>query len=526
MAKKKKETSMPVVIALVFFVLSTVGLGVFCYVLYSEQADKDAAVVKVGKEAAAQAKLTKTAENKLKVYRMVLGIDLPEDRTSLIAEAKPGDESVAELKLINDGFTKRLANVKQADPNLPALEAKNVMNWAPDQNNALPSGGPTVVVLDSIAKALGQQQVAQKASDDKVALYDAAAKAADDKSKAYDTAATDLKATADKLKQDITAMLTKLQTDSMDRNKKYDIDVKGLRDKIDGHVNDIARKTTELKQREDQISGLKSDLSSREELNKKKEQFFDEHLGKVTRRWPDNTIEIDIGSADKARAGLTFSVLPADFPIKGYQSRVQVARVPDDRNVFREVSRFVEKATIEIVEVMGTHSSRARIVSESDPIRDRILVGDLLYNAIWRRGYSDHVALYGVFDTNGDGIDDIKKVVEDFKKMGIPVDAYFDLKEKKWVGDITPKTRYAIKGEVPNPSGNDPFAGQKAEINDAIAKASTQAKSKGITDVSYREIFPRMGYRVKLDVGDDRINQAVSPYLSAVGTAPGATPQP
>src|SRR5437763_784890 len=49
MAKQKsKETGLPVIIALVFFILTTIGLGVFVYVLYSDQ-EKMAADVEKSK---------------------------------------------------------------------------------------------------------------------------------------------------------------------------------------------------------------------------------------------------------------------------------------------------------------------------------------------------------------------------------------------------------------------------------------------------------------------------------------------
>ena len=37
--------------------------------------------------------------------------------------------------------------------------------------------------------------------------------------------------------------------------------------------------------------------------------------------------------------------------------------------------------------------------------------------------------------------------------------------------------------------------------------------------VNFRDFFPRMGYRVKLDVPEDRINQAVLRYLGGVGVS-------
>ena len=78
----------------------------------------------------------------------------------------------------------------------------------------------------------------------------------------------------------------------------------------------------------------------------------------------------------------------------------------------------MEKGTIEVIEVLVPTLSRARITSEGDYIRDGISEGDLLYNAVWRKGVADRIALAGIFDTNGDGTDDIVKVVRDLKRNG------------------------------------------------------------------------------------------------------------
>ena len=103
---------------------------------------------------------------------------------------------------------------------------------------------------------------------------------------------------------------------------------------------------------------------------------------------------------------------------------------------------------------------------------------------------------FGVFDINGDGKDDIKNVVRDFERWASP-STPTSTSRKKWVAALTTKTRYAIKGNVPNPRGNDPFVKEKSELNQLLwSEAAIQAKNKGITEVSYRDLFPRMGYRV------------------------------
>jgi len=137
---------------------------------------------------------------------------------------------------------------------------------------------------------------------------------------------------------------------------------------------------------------------------------------------------------------------------------------------------------------------------------------------------ADHIALVGVFDVNGDGTDDIESVVRDLNRMGILVDAFFDLKTRKWVGKLSEQTRYLIVGRYPVQSAQDPNRDEKTKLIDAISQAVEAGRVKGIQDVNYRDFFPRMGYRVKIDVPDDKINQATAPYLKGVATSD--TPPP
>ncbi len=255
------------------------------------------------------------------------------------------------------------------------------------------------------------------------------------------------------------------------------------------------------------------------ELVKKQDTFqYDEPQGKVVRRLSDDVVEIDIGETDLVRPGLTFTVLPNDYPEKGRQSRMREFRVPNEHGDYKASLRFVEKATIEVIEVLGPRRSRARITGEYERIRDPIGPGDLLYNAVWRKGSADHIALIGIFDVNGDGTDDIINVVKDFQKMGVPVDAFFDMKTRKWVGSIDSQTRFIIQGYYPVVTGaGDPLVGEKSKLRGAITEAIDAAQMKGgAQTVGFRDFFPRMGYRVKMEVSTDKINQAAGPYLKGV----------
>ena len=138
---------------------------------------------------------------------------------------------------------------------------------------------------------------------------------------------------------------------------------------------------------------------------------YDRPHGKVTRK-SGNIVDIDLGSADNVRPGLTFSVFAGETPRVGFRDRLRPRTGPDGRPVMegnRPVMDVQPKGTIEVISVLGPNLSQARITSNPDPIRDAILASDVLYNPAWKKGAADHVALFGVFDVDADGTDDVKR---------------------------------------------------------------------------------------------------------------------
>jgi hypothetical protein len=222
-----------------------------------------------------------------------------------------------------------------------------------------------------------------------------------------------------------------------------------------------------------------------------------------------NLVEINLGYADNVKPGLTFTVQPVEVKERGLQSRI--------RKVFegnKEVQKIMPKGTIEVVEVLGPNLSSARVTEEDQPVREPIMKTDLLYNAAWRKGQADHIVLVGVFDIDGDGTDDIKQVVREIGRMGITIDGYYDLVERKWLmGGPSPKTNYVVEGEYPRPSAGDQLLTVKSELSNVIANAKKEAVDQGAKAVRYRDFFPRIGYKAKYDVTDDRINQAAAKFL-------------
>src|SRR5262249_37392402 len=96
--------------------------------------------------------------------------------------------------------------------------------------------------------------------------------------------------------------------------------------------------------------------------------------------------------ADLLKAGVSFSVFPAGVTGKAASTRER-------------------KGAVEVTEVLGPHEAQARIVDQSDPIRDMILREDLLFNPTWNPSARERVALAGMIDLNGDGLDDNEEFV-------------------------------------------------------------------------------------------------------------------
>jgi hypothetical protein len=438
------------------------------------------------------------------------------------AEAKPGDVISTELKKINEAVAKKLgvADVASLPPDFAF--------WTLDDKNKA-KDPPTEGLLDQISK-LNKKEVAYKAAEDERDAYKK-------QIEAMKTAAKGLSEVQAKFQNEINTLPAAFKNDLKKVTDAFDTRT-GAYQKAEAAANKtISDKTEErdrleaqLRKAKEQIVQLQQDNQqlSVEKTKGDTEKFtFDEPQGKILRKLPEGVVELNIGSAVGVKPGLTFTVLPPDFPEKGRQSRMRMLRVPDGRGGFKSVENFVPKGAIEVYEVVGPNLSLARIQpgTEMDPIRDGVTVGDLLYNSAWRKGVADHIALIGIFDINGDGADDIETVVRELTKMGIPVDAYYDMKKRAWVGQVTERTRYIVQGYYPINTATDPNRDEKTKLLDAIGKAVSEGKQKGVATVNFRDFFSRMGYKFRLDVTDDKINQATAPYLSNVGVG-NPIPQP
>lgn len=522
---KSKETNIPLIFALVFFVLTTIAFGVMWYLSFSEMETHIAAKKAAEKDAKDVSNQKAESERLARVYRIYLGIPDPEDVNTIDTESKPNDKIAAEVKKINDAMAKQI-NLADA-----AAAPEELKFWQIDAGGKA-NKSPTEGLVHQIAK-FKNKDVAYAAADKERDSYKTQVTA-------MTKAVTDLKAEVDKFSAETKALpgkvtkgindaiagfdnRTALYVQDRARDEKIIADVKEERDRA-------KRELVKEKEKVATLTETNQTLTDKSRAGEQQTFSYDEPQGKILRKVPgtDGVVEISLGSSSGVRPGLTFTVLPTDFPEKGRQSRVRMLRVPDGKGAYKSVETFVPKGSIEVFEVVNERLSLARITagSELDPIRDGVAQGDLIYNSVWRKGVADHIALVGIFDVNGDGSDDIETVVKDLLKMGIPVDAYFDMKKRAWVGQVTERTRYIVEGYFPLNSLNDPNRDEKTELLVAMGKAVTEGKQKGVNTVNFRDFFSRMGYKFRLDVTDDKVNQATAPYLKNVAVGGGAVPPP
>lgn len=522
MAKSKPQSGgegkTPLIIALVFFVLATIVCGVLAYTYQGDiQAAKDEAKKDKDEAKTARDELSKVQDT-ARLYQVVLGMGTEEDRQKLTASANKDflrDEFAKVMARINGRLqtsidAEKAGFVGTGDKFNPAPNQLFAWTWpAQGEMLAAPTPGPLV---ETIVKNYAEREMAmRKLNTEKktVATLEADLKLA---KAAYDDEKTKFAAASAAIPKAIDAIRATLAKDLEVKRQEFTDASKDYRVNLTQAKNDLGVAVQRTNEIDGKLKNIQDQLEREltKQADKENPLEFDSPKGAITATFTrDNTVEIDLGSADNVRPGLTFNVQPREVKVRGLQSRIK--KVIENG---KEVERVVPKAKIEIIEVLGANLSRARVTEIHDPIRESLLKGDLLYNAAWRKGSVDHIVLYGIFDIDGDGRDDIKTVARALERMGLIVDGWYDLSSRKWIGaGPTDRTTYAVEGAVPSGTAGDPLLTQKGDIINSISAARDESKKKGAKVIRYREFFPRIGYTVKYDVNDDLVNQAAAQFL-------------
>ncbi|MGL6073973.1 MAG: hypothetical protein ACRC8S_07415 [Fimbriiglobus sp.] len=525
-AKPQGESKAPIIIALAFFVLTTLTLGVLFYMGLDAQANAKADAKKANDEATLKNKSFEIEQGKVLMYREALGINTP-DQTSDLKATKHKDEVQKEQKKLMQELSDRIAGtpttpsiVAEAQREIPGtkfdVKMADVMVWEWQDGTDMKEGpkkGLFAVVVNAYAKQLlaSQKQAA-------------AEKNAKDAADSYQKLNAEYTTAVQTLKNAAAAFPKQVSEEAAKEKAKVDAYIKKFDAQTDDFQKTLAEKSTAFeteKIKAEQLEKAKKSFEERAKaaetkLANRQDPFeFEKHHGRITAR-KGNVVYIDLGSADRVRAGLTFTVQPSDTPERGIDSRKESRKNSDGK---LEVT-IRTKGTIEVTEVLGDHLSQGRVSGETDPIRESLMVGDTLYNAAWRKGSSERVALFGVFDTDADGSDDTKALVRELTKMGIIVDAYYDIDQKKWIGNITGLTNFVIEGYYPTTTVADPLGAAKSAISSNLDAARVVAQEKGIKIIKARDFLPRIGYRMNLNVTPDTINRAFNKYLQVTEAPP------
>ncbi len=525
------ETKAPIVIALVFFVLATLTLGVLTYMAYDQvSAQKAAAAEAANKEKAAVSKLSEEQARVL-YYKQLVGTGTQEEFDNLKNGGK-GDVVQKEHAATIEAVRNRIAgNVTREAKNFVGTGIQfNVPPEAVVQWTSLDKP-PEHSMIDAVVSSYARQQLAanklaveQRALDQAKATYQDQFKRYQDAENAFKTLSAQFPKQIADVQAKADALVQSVRDAFKGDTSKYTADMKAKAEALTTEqikLQDALNKANGLAKQVERLDDRAAD---------RQDPFaYEKPHGKIVGK-RGNVVDINLGSADNVRPGLTFSVQPADTPERGLQSRTRPRIGPRGQPIMNGSQPAVDvvpKGTIEVVEVLGPNLSQARITSNPDPIREAILVGDVLYNPAWQKGASDHVALFGVFDVNGDGTDDIKQVVNDLTRMGVVVDAYFDLNTKKWVGQVTEQTTFAVEGAHPVSTAGDALSAAKSALDQALQDAKTDARNKGVAVVKARTFFGRIGYNARFDVSPDVINRAFNRYLqtqpAGAGTEGGDT---
>ena len=522
------ESKAPIVVALVFFVLTSLGLAVMVYMAYDNKAAVAEQAKKAEADVAAAGKLRRADQERVLLYREMLGVNSQEESSQLkgmTAKKEVQDEHKKVMQELRDriaGTPNTPSIVAEAARELPGtpfnVKQNDVFTWDWPDGAELTKGpdkGLFAVVVTAYAKQLLASQKQKTAETNAAAAADSYQKL----NKEYTEAVLTLRAVSASFPVEVAKekQVEKARVDA--EIKKFDEVTAKYQSDLRAKEEAVNNLTVLREQQDEKAKGDRNRIARMEETLEKREDVFafEKSHGSITKK-TDRIVYINLGSADKVRPGLTFTVQPSDTPQRGIDTRKYERTLANGQ---KEVA-VRTKGTIEVIEVLGPSLSQARITSEPDAIRDGILVGDTLYNAAWRRGAADRVALFGVFDVDADGTDDLKAVVKDLSRMGIVVDAYYDIEKRQWSGLITNLTTYAIEGYYPSSGPADALSAAKSALTQQLDAAKRFAQERGVKVVKARDFFPRIGYKMRLDITPDIVNRSYNKYLQATpaGDAP------
>ena len=485
---KKRDTTSPntpLVLFLVFFVLLSIGLGVWGYFGYDGQNKlRDAA---------------KTEQNNTKAAK------LGEEYAKLVAS-----ERGAALALDNEAFDAKSLEKDgkfSAEPTRAAVEKVMMDNRSDLGWDGTKYKTTYQKLVSKLRKERDDSYVALKSAND---LLEAQTKR-NDKIEALN------KANYAKIEADNTAN----NKATLDAAKAKTAEFEALRQKFVEIQKDLENKDKEFAEKEKKYVGEKNVLVA--ELKKVKaaaaaasesvirvrnephalfldvstgKALWDDPLGQIT--LVDNKarlVTINIGSAIGVKPEVAFNVFASGWKKRGegiIKGTIEVVRVLGPN---ASVARITSLYDAEGKEIILADNARGRILREADnPLKK----GDLIFNM----AFGSRVVVAGNInwlespaETPAEQMRNLKDFFHILGRQGVKVDAYLDVTDVKMQGEITNKTRFLILGKGMSVDPKSPQAEQAKKINAAIAAVRAEAVEKGMFVISADNFANVIGYR-------------------------------
>jgi hypothetical protein len=451
MAKRKEETGPGtfMILVLVFFVLASLILGITTYLGYKGQDDLEKATAEA--KAAEKKAADNAAEQTLRrnVGRIASGVDDADNRQEL-AGAPP-----ALLPNVLDEV-KRYTDKLGAAGVLPGGKGEFVWPTAGDGPGVAPKKTiPQIakewekLAKDAEARYQAEKRAKEKAQSDAQALqaqqqkdkeaFDAAVKSLNDqmaaKIKAMDAAFLALKTEAEKAGTNF----KKIEDQWAEEKAR-------LEEQLTSRLGDLKAERDRRLRAENPDP---SDIEARwKNLNIAK---MAERMGKITDK-NGSFVNLQFAVHIQLLAGQTFVVIPANRSLVEVLDREKaLEKVHHERVSLGPREPFTDnemiKGMVEVTDLTGADSARARITYETAPIRDPLAKGDQIFNMTLSSGEKEHVALAGIIDLDGDGRPDTEAFMGLLQKNNLIVDSWLDLKTGEIKGKgMNSGTKFLILG--------------------------------------------------------------------------------
>jgi hypothetical protein len=432
-------------IALISFVILTILLSVFTYLLFSNWKDADAKMNAAKKEASDATTKATTADQNLAELKKIMGY----------GEGSALDTIKKEVLEMANEPAGGLDKLPEADKNEKKI-VETLKAAVTSRDNTVEGVNAAMDKLrKDTNKDVTEAKQKLKAAED---ARDAAVAELDKERANYRAAVEALKAEKDQLVADKTA-----------KNKETDT----LKAEYERRLADAQAQVTQA---------TKDVKSIKEEL--KKYYVLNASTGGGAITWinqRENMAYLNLGWDDGLHRRITFSVYPQGT---------------------NDVTKATAKGKIEVINVTGPHLAEARIID--NPPNNPLLPGDMVHTEGWHPGQHEHFAIAGMVDIDGTGRDQTNKLVDLILANGGYVDALIEVNPKAPDKDGRPTV--TVKGKGPNGEGMTvntrylilgEMTTEKQDSQVRIAASTTmmtEAKRLNVEVIGLQKFLGMMGY--------------------------------